>query len=145
MCAIAGILGLPYDSHILDAILTTMLHRGPDGTGTYMQRECCLLHSRLAIIDPEGGAQPMHLRFAENDYVIVYNGELYNTDTVRRELERLGHEFITKCDTEVVLHAYAQWKDQCVEKFNGIFAFAVWEKGERKLFLALGYFEKNFS
>ncbi len=136
MCAIAGILGLPYDSHILDAILTTMLHRGPDGTGTYMQRECCLLHSRLAIIDPEGGAQPMHLRFAGNDYVIAYNGELYNTDEVRKELEKLGHEFITKCDTEVVLHAYAQWKDRCIEKFNGIFAFGVWEKGERRLFLA---------
>ena len=136
MCAIAGILGLPFDSHILDVMLTSMLHRGPDGTGTYMQRECCLLHSRLAIIDPAGGAQPMHLHYAGEDYVIAYNGELYNTNEVRRELERNGHEFLTQCDTEVVLHAYAQWKDCCVEKFNGIFAFAVWEKGQKRLFLA---------
>ncbi len=136
MCAIAGILGLPFDSHILDAMLSSMLHRGPDGTGTYMQRECCLLHSRLAIIDPAGGAQPMHLHYAGEDYVIAYNGELYNTDEVRKQLQHLGHEFVTRCDTEVVLHAYAQWKAECVHKFNGIFAFAVWEKGKRRLFLA---------
>ena len=73
MCAIAGILGLPYDSRILDAMLNTMLHRGPDGTGSYMGQECCLLHSRLAIIDPEGGAQPMALCWGGEEYVITYN------------------------------------------------------------------------
>ena len=77
MCAIAGILGLPFDSRILDAMFRTMLHRGPDGTGSYMERRCCLLHSRLAIVDPVGGAQPMHLSFAGEEYVITYNGELY--------------------------------------------------------------------
>lgn len=136
MCAIAGILGLPFDSHTLDAMLTAMVHRGPDGTGTYMQKECCLLHSRLAIIDPEGGTQPMYLHFQGENYVIVYNGELYNTNELRRELEQLGHIFATRCDTEVVLHAYAQWKSECVHKFNGIFAFAVWEKRKRRLFMA---------
>ncbi len=136
MCAIAGILGLPFDAHILDQMLKSMLHRGPDGTGSYMERACCLLHSRLAIVDPAGGAQPMSLNWKEEGYVITYNGELYNTEELRTELIRLGHEFLTHSDTEVVLHAYAQWKDLCVHKMNGIFAFGVWEKRKRRLFLA---------
>lgn len=136
MCAIAGILGLPFNAKILDGMLCTMLHRGPDGTGSYMERECCLLHSRLAIIDPAGGAQPMDLRWAGEEYVITYNGELYNTQELRESLVVLGHEFFTQSDTEVVLHAYAQWKERCVDKFNGIFAFGVWEKNQKRLFLA---------
>ena len=136
MCAIAGILGLPFDSKILETLLSTMVHRGPDGTGSYMERECCLLHSRLAIIDPEGGAQPMNLAWAGEEYVISYNGELYNTQEIKDNLIALGHEFDTYSDTEVVLHAYAQWKESCVERFNGIFAFAVWEKRKKRLFLA---------
>ena len=136
MCAIAGILGLPFDSQILDTLLRTMQHRGPDGTGSYMQRQCCLLHSRLAIVDPEGGAQPMQLSWSGEEYVITYNGELYNTQELRDTLQALGHEFITRSDTEVVLHAYAQWQEGCVERFNGIFAFGVWEKNKKRLFLA---------
>jgi len=136
MCAIAGILGLPFDSQILDTLLRTMQHRGPDGTGSYMQRQCCLLHSRLAIVDPEGGAQPMHLCWSGEEYVITYNGELYNTRELRDTLQALGHEFVTRSDTEVVLHAYAQWQEGCVERFNGIFAFGVWEKNKKRLFLA---------
>lgn len=136
MCAIAGIIGLPFDSQILDTFLATMHHRGPDGTGSYMERGCCLLHSRLAIIDPARGAQPMALCWGSDEYVISYNGELYNTDELRNELAALGHKFQTHSDTEVVLHAYAQWKACCVDKFNGIFAFAVWEKQGRRLFLA---------
>ncbi len=136
MCAIAGILGLPFDAKILDTMLRTMLHRGPDGTGSYMERECCLLHSRLAIIDLEGGAQPMALQWAGEEYVITYNGELYNTQELRDQLIVLGHVFATNSDTEVVLRAYAQWKDSCLDKFNGIFAFGVWEKRQKRLFLA---------
>lgn len=136
MCAIAGILGLPFDSQILDALLRTMRHRGPDGTGSYVQRQCCLLHSRLAIVDPEGGAQPMQLSWSGEEYVITYNGELYNTQELRDSLQALGHEFHTRSDTEVVLHAYAQWQEGCVDKFNGIFAFGVWEKNKKRLFLA---------
>lgn len=136
MCAIAGILGLPFDSQILDRLLCTMLHRGPDGTGSYMERECCLLHSRLAIIDPEGGAQPMCLQWGQEEYVITYNGELYNTQEIKDTLRAAGHEFITNSDTEVILHAYAQWQEKCVERFNGIFAFGVWEKRRKRLFLA---------
>jgi len=136
MCAIAGILGLPFDAHILDRMLKSMVHRGPDGTGSFMERECCLLHSRLAIVDPLGGAQPMLLDQRDESYVITYNGELYNTDELRNELAGFGHEFLTHSDTEVVLHAYAQWKDKCVHKLNGIFAFGIWEKRKRRLFLA---------
>lgn len=136
MCAIAGILGLPFNSQILDKLLSSMLHRGPDGTGSYMERQCCLLHSRLAIVDPEGGAQPMFLQWGNEEYVIAYNGELYNTQEIKDTLIALGHEFLTHSDTEVILHAYAQWQDKCVDKFNGIFAFGIWEKGKKRLFLA---------
>ncbi len=136
MCAIAGILGLPYNSNILDAMLNTMLHRGPDGTGSYMVQDCCLLHSRLAIIDLENGAQPMALCWSGEEYVITYNGEIYNTLELRKELEECGHEFVGHSDTEVVLHGYAEWKEKCVDHMNGIFAFGVWEKKRRRLFLA---------
>ena len=136
MCAIAGILGLPFNAKILDKMLKSMLHRGPDGTGTFMERGCCLLHSRLAIVDPVGGAQPMTLSWGAEEYVITYNGELYNTEELRNELIGIGHIFLTHSDTEVVLHAYAQWQDASVCKMNGIFAFGVWEKKRRRLFLA---------
>ena len=136
MCAIAGILGLPFDQGTIEALLDTMLHRGPDGTGCFMERQCCLLHSRLAIVDPEGGKQPMCLHWAGEEYIITYNGELYNTEELRNVLVRLGHEFFTHSDTEVVLHAYAQWQERCVDRFNGIFAFGVWEKTRKRLFLA---------
>ncbi len=136
MCAIAGMIGLPFDSQILDAFLSTMQHRGPDGTGSYMERACCLLHSRLAVIDPERGSQPMAFHWEDEEYVIVYNGEMYNTEELRKALSALGHEFLTHSDTEVVLHSYAQWQADCLDKFNGIFAFAVWEKRKRRLFLA---------
>ena len=136
MCAIAGILGLPYNSRVLDAMLATMRHRGPDGNGSYMERGCCLLHTRLAIIDIDGGAQPMSAQWGGEEYVITYNGELYNTRELREELAKLGHVFTTHSDTEVVLKGYIQWKERCVDKMNGIFAFGVWEKRKKRLFLA---------
>lgn len=117
-------------------MLSTMLRRGPDGSGSYTAGPCTLLHARLAVIDPVGGAQPMGLDDSQEHYQIVYNGELYNTAVIRRELEKLGHTFHGHSDTEVVLHSYAQWGEACVEKFNGIFAFAVWEEKRNRLFLA---------
>ena len=136
MCAIAGILGLPAQQDTIDKMLKTMAARGPDGNGVFTDRGCTLLHARLAIIDPVGGAQPMILHWAGEQYTLVYNGELYNTSELRRELERLGHVFSGHSDTEVVLHAYAQWREGCLERFNGIFAMAVWEKRRYRLFLA---------
>ncbi len=136
MCAIAGILGRGCDEAAQMAILNTMARRGPDGNGVFRDRDCTLLHARLAVIDPAGGAQPMTLTRAGETWVLVYNGELYNTQELRRELLALGHEFQGHSDTEVLLHAFAQWQEGCLEKLNGIYAFAVWEKKARRLFLA---------
>ncbi len=136
MCAIAGILDLEADEALKQRILATMARRGPDRQSSYSEEDCHLLHARLSVIDPEGGAQPMKLETQQETYTIVYNGELYNTPELRRELERMGHSFMTHSDTEVLLHAYIQWKEKCPERCNGIFAFAVWEHKARRLFLA---------
>ena len=88
---------------------------GPDDRGVYREKGCTLLHGRLAIIDPEGGRQPMTLAWAGEEYTLVYNGELYNTEQLRGELSVLGHSFLGHSDTEVLLHAYAQFGAKCVE------------------------------
>ena len=136
MCAIAGVLELYADDATLEKMLFTMSRRGPDAVGRCEIESGHLLHARLAVIDIEGGRQPMSVNTGEEEYTIVYNGELYNTPELRRELERLGHCFLGHSDTEVLLHSYAQWGEKCLEKLNGIFAFAVWEKKRRRLFLA---------
>jgi len=136
MCAIAGILGLHYNESIIQNMLRTMRRRGPDGTGVAMTAGVCLLHARLAIIDPQGGEQPMKLQWQGMNYTLIYNGELYNTQEIRTELLQLGHCFEGHSDTEVVLHAFAQWGEKCLIKFNGIYAFAVWVRETRNLFLA---------
>lgn len=136
MCAISGMVGLPYTDATIEKMLGTMERRGPDSRGSVALEECCLLHSRLAVIDRQGGKQPMTLRWGQEIYTLVYNGELYNTQEIRDELCKLGHCFYGHSDTEVVLHAYVQWSEECVHRFNGIFAFAVWEHKEKRLFLA---------
>lgn len=136
MCAIAGLVGLDIDEEAALQMLATMRARGPDGSGVSRAPGCTLLHTRLAIIDPAGGKQPMVLTHNGETYTLVYNGELYNTAELRHALEKMGHCFIGHSDTEVVLHAYAQWGETCLERFNGIFAFAVWEQGMGRLFMA---------
>ena len=136
LCGIAGAIGLKLEDGAIGRMLLTMERRGPDGSGCYMAEDCTLLHSRLAIIDPEGGAQPMVFSVGDREYCIVYNGELYNTSELRRELLSLGHMFQGYSDTEVLLHLYVEFGEKCVEKLNGIYAFAVWERHSRKLFLA---------
>ena len=136
MCAIAGAVGLNLDMNTMKKMLITMERRGPDGNGVFNRGECTLLHSRLAIIDPDGGAQPMTMEWAGERYTLVYNGELYNTEELRSQLQGLGHRFQGHSDTEVVLHSYAQWGRDCLIRFNGIFALAVWEERRRRLFLA---------
>lgn len=114
-----------------------LLHpRGPDQNGEYIDGKVALLHSRLCVIDIENGKQPMTANYGEKRYVIVYNGELYNTEEIRNELKLLGHKFIGHSDTEVILKAYVEWKEDCINKFNGIFAFCIWDKAEEKLFFA---------
>lgn len=136
MCAIAGVIGLETDANTMTRMLDTMHRRGPDAQGTYRQGDALLLHTRLMIVDPDGGVQPMTLAWAGERYTIVYNGELYNTESLRAELLAEGHRFACYSDTEVVLHAYAQYGEACLEKMNGIFAFAVWEEKHQRLFIA---------
>ena len=136
MCAIAGVIGEAAEKQVLDKMLRTMRRRGPDGEGIYSRKECTLLHTRLAIIDPQGGAQPMHLSWEGERYTIVYNGELYNTGEIRHQLEGLGHHFRGHSDTEVLIHGFAQWGEAVLDRLNGIFAFAAWMEKGKKLFLA---------
>ena len=136
MCGIAGILREDVDLREQEQLLCQMSDslrsRGPDDSGRYLEPGAALLHRRLAIIDPAGGRQPM--RFG--DLVIAYNGEIYNTAEVRHLLESAGYSFETACDTEVVLKAYHKWKAGCLEKLNGIFAFAVYDTRRGTLFAA---------
>ena len=110
--------------------------RGPDQRGAYYSDRAVLLHRRLCVVDRDGGRQPMHLRRGGRDLVLAYNGELYNTDEVRRSLKLSGHVFEGHSDTEVVIHAFDEWGAQCVHHFNGIFAFVVWDVQAGRLFMA---------
>lgn len=136
MCAISGILGLPLEESIIKNMAETMQRRGPDAQGCFQDEDTLLLHSRLAIIDPEGGKQPMELTWGQETYVLVYNGEIYNTEELRQRLVMAGHSFQGHSDTEVVLHSYAEYGEECLTYLNGIFAFAVWERRRGRLFLA---------
>lgn len=143
MCGITGWidwrLDLTTQADVVERMTETMSLRGPDAAGTWLSRHCAFGHRRLSVIDPLNGAQPMvrRAKYAEEqDCVVVYNGELYNAPELRKELEALGHAFRTTCDTEVLLLAYVEWGPACVNRFNGIFAFAIWETGEERLFMA---------
>jgi asparagine synthase (glutamine-hydrolysing) len=114
----------------------TLLRRGPDQRGLFWDEHAALIHARLAVVDVARGRQPMHLDWLGRHLVMVYNGEIYNTEDLRRELLSLGHEFRSHSDTEVVLHCYAEWGEDCVGRLNGIFAFAIWEAATGRLFLA---------
>jgi len=121
---------------VFEAMQSTLRRRGPDQKGLYIDGPAALIHSRLSVVDLENGRQPMLYTQGMDEYALVYNGELYNTSELRSELQSLGHRFRGHSDTEVLLHAYVQWKEGCVERLNGIFAFAVWEKHIRRLFIA---------
>ncbi|MBL4835945.1 MAG: asparagine synthase (glutamine-hydrolyzing), partial [Kordiimonadaceae bacterium] len=137
MCGIAGIMvgqGADLDQSILRRMTDALTHRGPDGEGFYLGNYVGFGHRRLSIIDIDGGAQPMHSQ--DKKLILTYNGEIYNFQSLRRELEGLGHHFITQCDTEVVIHAYEQWGTDCVSRLRGMFAFAMWDTRKNQLFLA---------
>lgn len=142
MCGIAGIIDwkneLEAQRRILEVMQETLRRRGPDQKGVYICSPAALIHTRLSVVDLENGKQPMHLAKGdgEAELILVYNGELYNTEDLRSELKSHGHIFRGHSDTEVLLHAYARWGENCVERLNGIFAFAVWEAATRRLFLA---------
>jgi len=141
MCGITGWIDWEVDltrqRPVLEAMVETLSRRGPDAAGTWLSPRAALGHRRLIVVDPEGGAQPMTRRRGEFTYTITYNGELYNTLDLRRELEVRGHTFLTRnSDTEVLLMAYMEWGTACVERFNGIYAFAIWSEADQSLFLA---------
>ncbi|MBQ3266142.1 MAG: asparagine synthase (glutamine-hydrolyzing) [Ruminococcus sp.] len=139
MCGIAGWLDESRElNERQDELLRmseALRHRGPDEHGAYIRRHAALLHRRLSVIDPENGQQPMSTLYEGEKYTIVYNGELYNTAELRDELKAAGFGFGTRSDTEVLLKAYCYYKEKCAEKLNGIFAFAVFEEGSKRLFL----------
>jgi len=140
MCGIVGWTNwernLENEGSILAGMVATLAARGPDASGIYSSKHVALGHRRLSVVDPENGAQPMIRYKGDFPCVITYNGELYNTLDIRQELEARGHTFRTHCDTEVLLTAYMEWGASCVERFNGIFAFAIWDEAEQILFLA---------
>lgn len=141
MCGICGMAGFDESKTLHRDVLLRMQkaleRRGPDGGGIFdTKRECIMAHRRLAVIDPENGKQPMIRTYKDETYTIVYNGEVYNTNEIRKELMGMGAVFETNCDTEAVLWGYILYKEKLLEKLNGIFAFAVWEHSSKRLFLA---------
>lgn len=141
MCGIAGWidwkLNLLEQVAIVKEMTRSLAHRGPDDSGIYLSGHAALGHCRLVVVDPEGGSQPMSRQQGVKSYTITYNGELYNNLELRRELEARGQHFYSRnSDTETILVAYMQWGPACVEHFNGIFAFAIWDEDKQSLFLA---------
>jgi asparagine synthase (glutamine-hydrolysing) len=138
MCGIAGILNLYRDGEIsldgLKRMISMVHHRGPDGNGFYCDERVGLAHARLSIIDLEGGWQPIYNE--DKTVCIVFNGEIFNYLELRQVLENKGHRFATRSDTEVIVHLYEEFGTECLSHLNGQFAFAIWDKRHKRLFIA---------
>ena len=137
MCGIAGVLqfnGAPVNRDVVSSMTSILAHRGPDGEGLFFGKSVGLGHRRLAIIDvTEAGKQPMP---NEDETIwITFNGEIYNFQEIREELQVLGYRFRSGADTEVILHAYEEWGIECLQRFNGMFAFALWDERKRRLWV----------
>ncbi|MDP3358903.1 MAG: asparagine synthase (glutamine-hydrolyzing) [Lutibacter sp.] len=134
MCGIAGIVGKYASEEMMDQMLLSQRHRGPDFTGKYIDKEIVLGHIRLKIIDlSEAANQPFYSK--DNRYILIFNGEIYNYIELKVELNK-EYDFKTASDTEVLLAAYIKWGKDCLSKLNGMFAFAIWDTQEKKLFAA---------
>ncbi|HUR33060.1 MAG TPA: asparagine synthase (glutamine-hydrolyzing) [Vicinamibacterales bacterium] len=137
MCGIAGLVsfdGLPPDADVTATRMRDVIaHRGPDEAGLYCDGVAALAHRRLSIVDLSTGQQP--LANEDGRVRVVFNGEIYNHAEIRRELEGLGHRYRTRSDTETIVHAYEQWGDDAVDRFRGMFAFAIWDARKRRLLL----------
>ena len=140
MCGIAGWINfsesLKSNSKIIKKMTDILERRGPDSEGIYESENVLLGHRRLIVVDPEGGEQPMIKIINGNKYVLVYNGELYNTEELRKSLLEEGYFFDSYSDTEVLLMSYIAWGVNCIKKFNGIFAFAIYDEEKEQVFLA---------
>lgn len=139
MCGIAGWVSFDRDLRLeqntIDTMNSTMALRGPDASGTWVVEHAALCHRRLAVIDIEGGVQPMSVDTPAGPVVLTYSGEVYNFVELREELRVKGHRFRTSSDTEVVLHAYLEWSSDFVDHLNGMFALAIWDSRSQSLLL----------
>jgi asparagine synthase (glutamine-hydrolysing) len=137
MCGISGIVDLqgvrPIDEALVRAMNGAIAHRGPDGDGFHFEPGVGIGHRRLSIIDLEGGKQPLYNE--DGTVLVTYNGEIFNYQEVERELIARGHTFRTRCDTEVLVHAWEEWGEASVQRFNGMFAYAIWDRNRQQLFL----------
>ena len=139
MCGIAGFISpARADAAALVPMLARIAHRGPDGQGTFVEGPAALGHCRLAIIDLQGGAQPLYSE--DKNFVVVFNGEIYNYRELTAELTALGHTFTTRTDTEVLLHGWEQWGRELLPRLRGMFAFALWDRRAQVLFCARDMF-----
>ncbi|NHN36703.1 amidotransferase 1, exosortase A system-associated [Pseudomaricurvus alcaniphilus] len=138
MCGIVGIVDMrsarEIDEGLLQRMNESQFHRGPDQGGLHCEPGVGLGHRRLSIIDLSSGKQPLYNE--DHSVVVVYNGEIYNFPELTDRLKGLGHTFRTHCDTEVIVHAWEEWGEDCVQQFRGMFAFAVWDRNQRTLFMA---------
>lgn len=140
MCGITG--WVSFDENLADKrsiienMASVLKRRGPDSSGFFNSVHCLLGHRRLIVVDPEGGGQPMSKYAGGRLYTIIYNGELYNTDELRDQLLKKGYVFNSYSDTEVLLTSYIEWGEECVTRFNGIFAFAIWDDSKQCIFMA---------
>jgi asparagine synthase (glutamine-hydrolysing) len=138
MCGIVGLIDLTarrdIDPALLQRMTASQAHRGPDQQNTYREAGAGLGHRRLSVIDLASGEQPLFNE--DRSVVVVYNGEIYNFQALMQELENFGHRFRTRCDTEVIVHAWEQWGERCVERFRGMFAFGLWDRHAQTVFLA---------
>ncbi len=141
MCGILAIAGKNIPQDKIASALGTLGKRGPDDSGMLAYPRCTLGHTRLSILDLSGGHQPM--QDAQKTAAITFNGEIYNYRELRQELEKLGHRFATNSDTEVILAAYKEWGEECPEHLDGMFAFALWDEKEGRLFMARDRFGKK--
>ncbi|WP_078548202.1 asparagine synthase (glutamine-hydrolyzing) [Litchfieldia alkalitelluris] len=139
MCGITGWIDFRSDlrkeQNTVSKMAETLSKRGPDDTNIWLTTHAAFGHKRLVVVDPEGGKQPMARSKEDKTYTICYNGELYNTEDIRKELLKRGYTFNGHSDTEVLLTSYIEWGEQCVDYLNGIFAFAVWDEEKQKLFI----------
>lgn len=139
MCGISGWVDFNMDmgseKETLVKMANTLAKRGPDETNIWTDKHAGFGHKRLIVVDPEGGRQPMSKQKEGNIYTICYNGELYNTEDIRKILLTKGYSFNGHSDTEVLITAYIEWAEECVNYLNGIYAFAVWDSKEEKLFI----------
>ena len=146
MCGVVGFVNLKQEleqekyKNVLSNMMEKIARRGPDEDGIFYNKHAFLGHKRLIVVDPEGGKQPMTCQYEDNTYTIIYNGQLYNTEDLRKELREANFSFEGHSDTEVLLKSYIYWGNNVVHKLNGIFSFAIWNEKKQELFFARDHF-----